>query len=203
MNIDLRTQQEAWSFLAAVFNDLPDMELIERARTAAVDEEGSGSAHWFDEFTDEEALAMLGRDRARLIRCVDAYCIAPPYESLYVGKDENDTLSDLHELLLDAGFAPTGECREPADYIGMELAFLAECCARELKAVEAGDAREAQRLALVRGDFAEKHASAWIPLYAEKMLGAAQTDFYKDVAKLLISIFSPAEGGTGKPDYCG
>lgn len=203
MNIDLATQHQAWSFLASVFNDLPDADLIKRLRMAASSGEDAGFSSWLDGLTDEKALTLLGKDRARLIRCVDTYCIAPPYESIYVGRGENDTLSDLHGSLLDAGFAPTGECKEPADYIGMELAFLAECCARELKAVESGDAQEAQRLSRVCSVFMEKHVSTWVPLYAEKMLEAAQTGFYKDVAELLVSVFGGGEDGMGKPDYCG
>lgn len=188
MNTDLEIQQKAWSFMASVFNDLPDEGFVGRMR-----ETPHESARWLDGLTDKEALTLLGRDRARLLRCVDAHCITPPYESLYMGKDENETLNELHEFFLEAGFAPTGVYREPADYVGMELAFLAECCTRELKAIEAGDEQESKRLSLVREAFTEKHACSWIPLYAENMLDAAQTGFYENIAELLLSIFSRGE----------
>lgn len=194
---DLALQQKAWSFLASVFNDLPDRDFVEKLRSMESGQSGQdacdANGSWLEGLSDDEALDALGRDRARLMRYVDDYCIRPPYESLYTGRKENETLYGLHEFFLKAGFSPKGEYKDPADYIGMELAFLAECCSGELAALEAGDMAELDRLQSIREEFIVDHASAWIPQYAQEMRQAAQTGFYKDVAEMLLDIFQAME----------
>lgn len=144
---------------------------------------------WLSDLEDDEALAALGRDRARLMRYVDTSCIKPPYESLYVERDENDVLSDLHAFFVKEGFAPTGAYKEPADYLGMGIAFLKECCVREEAALGEGRCEEAQRLASLRSQFSLDHVCTWVPTYAESMIEAAQTGFYQTVGELLRETF--------------
>lgn len=197
---ELTTQREAWAFLAAVFNTLPDDSLVQGLRamlpvsTAGASNGGqaefavSSAAAWLEGLSDVQALEALGKDRARLFRHVDELCIDPPYESLYVGKSENAVLQELHQFFLEAGFAPTGQCKEPIDYLGMELAFLAESCERELVAVGANQQEEAARLAALRKEFLTAHVRPWVPVYAQQMQAAAETGFYRELAAQLLAI---------------
>ncbi len=196
---ELKVQRDAWGFLAAVFNTLPDASLVQGLRAtlpnAAADDSDSGqaaasspAAAWMEGLSDAQALEALGKDRARLFRHVDEFCIDPPYESIYVGKSENAVLQELHRFFLEAGFTTTGLCKEPIDYLGMELAFLAESCERELAAAQAEQPEEAARLAGLREEFLADHVQPWVPAYARQMQAAAETGFYREVATQLLAI---------------
>lgn len=180
----LQEELNAWSFLASVFNELPDAALVQNLREQA-------DSSWMDGLSDDEAVTRLGVDRAKLMRYVDNSCINPPYESMYTGGKEDLILSDLHGFFLEARFAPTGEYHDPVDYLGLQFSFLAECCARQRKALDKGFQEEASRLESLRDQFITQHMNVWVPAYAQAMLGAAQTEFYAQVARMLLDIFQP------------
>ena len=193
---NLHDLEQAWSFLAYAFNSLPDPQLASKLRDRyRANDDLQGVSSWIDGMTDEEVLTALGTDRARLIRHVDSTCINPPYESVYVNQKEDSTLGSLHAFFVANGFAPTGECKEPADYIGMELAFLEECCKRQLASIDEGNDEEAKRLHDIYEEFISNHG-AWIADYAVCMRNAAQTEFYKEVADLLLLTFPQPEKRT-------
>lgn len=198
MEETLEMQRAAWAFLSSAFNELPDKVLVRSMRENSKQdiEVGSVFPEGFDvpdDLTDDELLNMIGADRVRLLRYVDSDCIDPPYESIYMGQDENDVLYELHTLFIDAGFAPTGVYKEPADYIGMEIAFIEECCKREITALENGDVGEAGRLSSLRHIILDDHMVKWVPQYAQQMKDAARTSFYRTIAEILLSIFSVEE----------
>ena len=197
MDESIPLRRQAWAFFASAFNELPTIAFVQSLREAAAMEETSCLANrefvaWLSALSDQDALDEIGKDRARLLRYVDSFCINPPYESLYAEKSEQAVLSDLHAFFLEVGFEPTGELHEPADYIGMEIAFLEECCAQAVQALDAGDESRVERLMQIHDDFLTRHPGSWALEYAHNMYNAATTPFYRLVAELLIASMSNA-----------
>ena len=151
------------------------------------------TARWLDGLADEEALTELGIDRARLMRHVDVSCIVPPYESLYVGKGENDIIGSLNDLLAEAELGRVGIYRDAADYLGLEMALLAELCELESVAQVEGRTEDAARYEGIRARFLAEHVNLWVPQYAANMHKAAKTGFYKDVAAMMLDAFPKGE----------
>lgn len=202
----LARQAAGYGFLASVFLDLPDTSLVERIREMATKVPGKNvndkatalmlcyasrvAAH-----DDESIVVELGIDRAKLVRHVDGRCIKPPYESLWTSESENDTLSHLNRFFLTAGYAPSKNAHEPADFIGMELSFLGFLCEEELRARKEGRSEEAEKIRADREAFFGEHFGAWVPRYAAEMEQAAATDFYKAIAILLGGVVRPGKQG--------
>lgn len=187
---ELRDLQRAYGFLADVFNVLPDEAYVAQLKAAAPAAEGA-MAEWTGRIAgvpDDEVSLALGRDRARLVRHVDVHCIKPPYESLWRGQDENATLSALNAFFLEAGYAPTGETREPSDYAGMELAFMEHVLGMAADAAETGDADEEARRLAHADRFFEEHVAKWVPAYGAAMEEAADTGFYRAVGQMLAAL---------------
>ncbi len=127
----------------------------------------------------------LAVERTRLFRGVDRERgPAPPYESVYRPTAETngrlvDVVAAYREALDDLSL-PEGE---RADYLGVELQFMAELCARETAAPEG------ERPAIWQREyrFLKEHLLAWVPQYCTQMLNAAESDFFRGIALLLPS----------------
>ncbi|WP_255464126.1 MULTISPECIES: molecular chaperone [unclassified Adlercreutzia] len=114
----------------------------------------------------------------------------PPYESLYANEPESAVVQSLNRLFVEAGFAPSGEYREAADQIGMELSFMKFCVDREIAAVLEGDEDAARAIAAIKDRFFNEHLGRWMAGYGEAMRRSARTDYYRAIADLLTSLGS-------------
>ena len=189
----LESERFSYGFLASAFLDLPDQGLVERLRAldnVALGEESPLLAAYLqgiEQKSDQEVLEELGRDRARLMRHVNAQCIKPPYESLYVDEAENEVIHRLNRLFSEAGFAPSGVYKDAPDQLGMELAFMQFCAEQELAALAEEDGARAQAIADVKQRFWEEHPSRWIGRYGEAMAAASETGYYRAIAQMLLT----------------
>lgn len=192
---ELLVEANLFDFLANVFLTLPDEAYVEQLRAfnwSDVPMEGCRSIGAFLEATakvkaDEVALE-LGRDRAALVRHMGPRAIEPPYESMYVDAPVNLCIGELNRFYADAGYAVSRDTRDTADQIGVEFAFLALVDQKMLEALVAGDGEEARACCETRASFEQQHIGRWAHRYAQCMLDAAQTDFYRGVAQIILEI---------------
>lgn len=92
-----------------------------------------------------------------------------PYESVYTsdkGLMMQDAYSQVKAVYREAGFAKNPAFTEPEDHLAVELAFMAELCARAGAALAAGDAAAAEASLVQQRDFVEAHLLNWIDRFA-------------------------------------
>lgn len=93
--------------------------------------------------------------------------------------------AQVQAIYAEAGFAPR-LASDPADHIGLELAFVALLAtriatARSFKRKGARDGRLMQR-------FVQEHVQTWMPQFAEKLEAAAIVPLYRAAGSLLAAL---------------
>lgn len=128
------------------------------------------------------SLEDIRKDYARLF--VGPFTIpAPPYGSLYLGGHQqvcDETSLDVARRYRDEGLQLL--LREPADHVAVELEYMYLLVFREGQAVASGDKAQADAYRAKQRDFLQEHLGAWLPALRDRVVGNAQTDFYKHVA---------------------
>ncbi len=138
--------------------------------------------------SDETLLQTLGVERTRLFRGVSpSYGPPPPYENEWAPKSAfpMDLLKQISAIYLEDGLAMDGETPERFDYLGVELAYIAQLARREAAALSAGDDILAAAALDRQFSFFQKHLLPWVPAYVKKALEYARTDFYTGYLWLL------------------
>lgn len=192
---ELQTETNLFDFLSNVFLTLPDETYVKELREldwASVPLEG---CQRIDAFLKDsvgkranDVVLELGRDRSALVRHMGPRAIEPPYESMYTDAAANVSIGDLNRFYADAGYAVSSDTHDTSDQIGVEFAFLALLGRKELEALTAGDEAIARVCRDTRTDFERQHIGRWAHRYAQCMLDAAQTDFYRGVAQIILTI---------------
>ena len=145
-------------------------------------DEAKTNAGRLDEWADE-----LGLEYARLF-------IGPlsppavPYASFYLSETRSlmtDETIDVRKRYLEAGVAVKELYSTPDDHIGIELEFIYDVTRRIIEALELGERDEASRLFEIRTDFISQHMALWAPLFAEKVLGSTNANFFRGAAGML------------------
>jgi TorA maturation chaperone TorD len=136
---------------------------------------------------DRQQLAdRLGAERTRLYRGLSAQYEPPPYEALWTAaKEETQLLGGLTDMYRAAGVALDAERPERADYLGVELDFMRVLAEQEAAAWESEHEEQAARLFEAQQQFFNEHLASWVPDYAAKVSGAAQSDFYRAQLRML------------------
>lgn len=142
----------------------------------------------------EELQRQPAVDRTRLCRgATGSGAIAPPYEAPYlVPEQEADRLLAIVRFYRKADLTMSDGQRERMDFIGIELAFMAELCAGERAALAAGDADKYKTVLSLEREFLQGHLLAWAVDYCGQMIEHAQTDFFRGFGYLMRAF--PEEG---------
>lgn len=211
-------RSEIYSFLATVFNALPDIQLAENLQNM---KEGDLLSLFVVEGEQElppgmiEGLQLLEKyalssrtktledikneiaaDRVCLMKGVKyTFGIKPPLESLYTeSEDAFKTLTDVKDCYREAGLGITKDAKERPDYIGIELDFMTWLAEQEAIAWQIPDENLALSFQEKQQYFLTDHLVLWIPNYCKSMFEGAQTDFYRGIARLLAAfIYQEAE----------
>jgi TorA maturation chaperone TorD len=127
-------------------------------------------------------------DRTWLCRGIDQGRKAPPppYEALYLSpRKETDHLLKVVAFYQKAGLQVSHDARERMDYLGLELAFMAELCGRENRLAKRGGKKARAGVLALEKEFLEEHLLLWVPEYCRLVIDAAKTDFFRGIACLL------------------
>lgn len=189
----LRDERAVYETLASVFLELPTLETVERLLSfpgegAAPETSAAALAQFAAESRErdrEEVLLDIARERVVVVRG-GIGGIRPPYESLYAQTGQNEMMGSLNRFYAERGFAKAEEVKDASDQIGVEYAFLATLLAREIAALEAGEAARADELDAAVESFRSQHLSRWAPAYAHSLLEAATTSYWRAVALAIL-----------------
>lgn len=131
-------------------------------------------------------LQELAIDRTQLLRGLTQDGPRPPYESLYRRKSPQETISSLNTFYARENYGVSQDIHESSEYIGVELSFMRELCAKELTALQEKESeQEIDTINRLQQDFLDQHLGKWAGLFGEEMIEYAKTDFYRGVGFLL------------------
>lgn len=129
-----------------------------------------------------------------------------PFEAVYCdqrevqGEQVRGLLNGCSTRRVENAYAASGLAvglKELPDHVGCELGFMAEMCAREAAALDAGDLAAANATAEKRREFARNHPARWVPRLCDRMESVAHTAFYKTVARITSALVADEAHGPG------
>lgn len=138
----------------------------------------------------EAAQQALALDRTMLFRgSRGTEGPLPPRESLYrTDRAERELLGDLNVFYARCGSGLAEGTHEAPDYLGVELAFMAELVRAALDGApddpETGQWESAQR------DFAREHLGQWAPACCASLAAQARTDGFRGLLLLASDFLS-------------
>lgn len=196
MNIDdllmrEKARRDAYKNLAACFH-VPNRELatILKGLERRLGVLGSGALSYAvlmrNEFESLNDLGELKIDFARLF--VGPYSLlAPPYGSIYLERERkimgNSTLY-LLETYRESGVDLSANFRDAPDHIAAELEFMYFLILKEIEAIGNSDIEKTLSFLEKQRDFLKKHLGAWVFDFADNIEENAETDFYKNLARV-------------------
>jgi len=205
-----------YGFLAALFNQRPDADLVKRLRSIGVDafisltggdeisedvSQGLNEMAHFVEKTLEqpetEVEQTLAVDWTRLFRGLSpSYGPPPPYEGVYRedGKNHNEVIRSLNQIYGECGAAIGEEYADRPDYIGLELGFLSFLAEQEAEAWEQNDRELALSYQERARSFFNEHPGAWGEKFLTIAMKHARTDFYLGFLRLSLGVLSQGYG---------
>jgi len=232
MDSDLRAEMAqlaasrsaSYAFLANIFNNMPDDSLVQGIREldieewlASFSEEGFSGimregvlliqnyVFSIKDIPSETVLLELAKDRTRLVRGImKGYGPPPPYEFVYVGYNEAETIKNYTQArrsYADAGVVMNEEVKNSPDYIGIELDFMRHLTQVEAQAWDESRIDEACEMLQKQQAFLKEHLMTWVPRYCEEMLKEARLDFYRGIA--LITRGFVLDENEKVPEYLG
>jgi TorA maturation chaperone TorD len=199
-----------YSFLANLFNQRPDLELVKRMREMGAESfnlgggEGDVSvevekglqemASFIDDTQDlseEQVEQNLAVDWTRLFRGVSpSYGPPPPYEGVYSEGVGNPAellqaiMRTYHQYSVDID--PNAANRP--DYIGIELDFLRHLNESEADAWLRGEREAALDFHAAQMDFLSRHLGRWFEKFCERAMEEAKTGFYLGFIRLIKGV---------------
>lgn len=111
--------------------------------------------------------------------------LAPPYGSMYL--DSNNRVMDNSTIEVRNMYAEEGldiSLKEAPDHITIELEFMYFLIFKEIEATKINDLDSASRYQERQRAFLENHLCAWVPDFTDKIETSAQTEFYKNIARI-------------------
>jgi len=147
-----------------------------------------------------ESLAEVKADCAKLFAGVRKLP-APPWESCYLsGKRQvcTEITESVRLAYLEACLWQESPNVEPEDHIGLELQFLGVMSKRIANALEAGDADLSAAVSAQRAEFIAEHVSRWAGAFSVDLERAAETRFYRCLARLTRDLIDYETRGSAK-----
>lgn len=98
--------------------------------------------------------------------------IAPPWESVYRGKEGmlfQECTLEVREFYRSFGYLPQAYPRVADDSLALELAFMSKLAGKALEGFKSGDMAETKHCLGGAGLFLNAHLLVWIPRFMEKM----------------------------------
>jgi TorA maturation chaperone TorD len=127
-------------------------------------------------------LTLLAIDYARLCLGSDHREGADPYESVHRNKEGlmmQDDWEAVLRLYTELGLSRTEGTHETEDHLALELECMAQLCARQEAALQAGALPEASWWLEQQERMLDEHLLRWVPSFVRRVEKLGQTDFYK------------------------
>jgi len=115
----------------------------------------------------------------------------PPHESIYVpdstgkvGYYWGECTVDTKNWVEHYGLQISERFESLPDHISVELEFMQKVIEQERLSWEKGDRKTTERCIEVERTFFHKHINKWVPAFCDRVIQAANLDFYREVARL-------------------
>lgn len=181
---------QAFSWLARVFWDVPDQEMLKDFDpewfSFAGDNVSEGVLTTLKnaQELDEEGIKELRVDYTSLF-CGFNPNDPFPYESVFRGEERRLMRPERDDVLYfykDNGFlAKSQNGNEPEDHLAFELEFVAFLLNEEMVS------EDAQRVSNIRKQFLDEHLLNWVESFSASVEQSASTSFYKSLVLLLVA----------------
>ncbi len=195
-----------YEFLVAVFELLPDKELLGKIRDGVLEGFLSGWRGLGDKGfrsgldkvssyrnslqgkADDDVIRELSVDRTKILRGTGHADMKPPYEGLYrKGARFGDSVLGVKQFYRKAGLVPDETVSDSADYLFVELDFMRQLCLREesLRLGKREQAETIDRTVALEEEFLRLHLGNWVGEFCAAAEKHASTDFYRGLALIL------------------
>ncbi len=110
--------------------------------------------------------------------------LAAPYGSVYLEDNRmiGESTIDVQKCYEHEGLDIV--IKDAPDHVAMELEFMYYLIAKEIEATENENQQNVELCRQGQLSFLQTHLARWMPHFAENVLKNAQTDFYKELARL-------------------
>jgi len=116
---------------------------------------------------------------------------APPYESVYLSPDrlvmQEQTIA-VRKMYHQEQLASLGQGREPDDFIGTELEFMAYILSRAIRAMQHDELAQASYYLDFYEEFCNKHTRLWWELLAQAINQATTHPVFLAVSRVLLCV---------------
>ncbi len=185
---------ETYRFFAALFSYSPIEKIARSIRDKSILDGLSGSGKGFklikDYVEDAQKLKKL-KDLVEELQIehtglfvVPKFTVGRPYESFYLDREKKigaRVTIEVENFMKRAGVEFTKERDELADYIAIELEFMAFLCAKEGEQWRAGDKEVALIYLNIERDFLKNHMGKWIEPFCDDVYNEPKANFFKGV----------------------
>ncbi len=194
--IDLAGERaETYRFFAALYSYQPIEQIARAIRDKSILEGLSGSGKGFklvkDYVGDAQKIKKL-KDLVEELQIehtslfvIPKYTVGRPYESFYLDREKKigaRVTIEVENFMKRAGVEFTQTRDEIADYIAMELEFMAFLCAKEEEQWKAGDKEVALIYLNIERDFLKNHMGKWIEPFCDDIYNEPSANFFKGVS---------------------
>ena len=162
---------------------LPDAGLVKRLNNLDTSGEGlyTDIVKYCPKIIDIDSLII---DYTKLF--VGPYgLLAPPYGSIYL--ENNGRVMGNSTMEARNSYAEEGLdicLKEAPDHIAIELEFMYFLIFKEIEATKNNDLNNTSRYQEKQRAFLENHLYTWIPDFTDKVEANAQTEFYRNIARI-------------------
>jgi TorA maturation chaperone TorD len=185
-----------YGFLAAVYRQELNSELLQQMKDQrfrdVLSNLGVNLNNGFFQNSEEELLENLAVEYSRLF--VGPGKHISPHESVHHKRDDGQwgqlwgpSTAEVKKFIESAGLEYTSEYTGLPDHISVELEFIQQVIQREAQAWNAGDDETALLCLKNEKKFVNDHLNRWIPEFCEKVITAAESPFYREMARLTRS----------------
>jgi TorA maturation chaperone TorD len=116
--------------------------------------------------------------------------IAYLFGSVYAeGKRYQDSTFEIARLYHEAGLKVEEAFKLPPDHIAVELEFMAYLAYSEMEAIKAGNSENEEYALELQRKALEKYVGPLARHIGERISGAAKTEFYRTMGRILTAVF--------------
>jgi TorA maturation chaperone TorD len=185
-----------YGFLAAVYRQELTSELLQQMKDNRFQEIlstlGIELSNGFFKKPEKELLESLAVDYAYLFLGPGKHI--SPHESVHHIKEGvqsgqlwGELTAEVKKIIESSGLEYKSEFTGMPDHISVELEFMQHVVQREAQAWKADDDKTALLCLKNEKEFVDEHLSRWIPDFCEKVIKAAESPFYREMARLTRS----------------
>jgi TorA maturation chaperone TorD len=180
-------RRDAYQLLAACYA-LPDENLPKAnvAMMAAAEKVHPGAGSDTGLAIYDTSIESLRIDYAKLF--VGPFkLLAPPYGSVYLDGQRQvmgASTIEVQKRYQEAGLEMANNFREAPDHVAAELEFMYFLIFKEIEALESENLETTLDFLKLQSAFLQDHLGAWIAAFAFNVEENAETDFYKNLARV-------------------